>query len=71
MKKAKRMLTPKEYSVANGVPYQTVMGWLRRDLIEGARKEAAPPPFTGHIYKIPENAPVPVVKPGPKPKKKP
>ena len=63
----KKMLSPRQYAVATGNPYTTVMTWLQKGMIAGARKEELPPPFTGHTYRIPEDAPPPELKPGPKP----
>jgi hypothetical protein len=62
-----KMITAKEYAEIHNVHYTTVMNWLRRDLVPGAAKEELP--FGGYFYKIPANAPIPELKPGPKPKR--
>jgi hypothetical protein len=61
-------LTPKQYAFKHKVPYTTVMRWLQQGLIEGAQKHLLPLPFSSHIYLIPSSAPLPLLKPGPKPK---
>src|SRR5262245_32553994 len=59
-----KMITAKEYAEMHNVHYTTVMNWLRRDLVPGAIKEE--PPFGRYFYKIPSDAPIPELKPGPK-----
>lgn len=61
------MVPPKEYAELVGAKYQTVMLWLRSDLIVGACKYDLP--TGGHYYLVPENAPKPVTQRGPKPKR--
>jgi hypothetical protein len=61
------MIPPKEYAEMVGAKYQTVMLWLRQDLIPGAQRFDLP--AGGHYYVIPENAPKPETRRGPKPKK--
>ena len=68
--KSKATVTPREYAQKHGVAYTTVMKWLQRGLIAGAVKEALPAPFEGYIYRVPEDAPRPTAKPGPKPSAK-
>ena len=63
----KKMLSPRQYAEAIGSPYTTVMTWLQKGMIAGARKEALPPPFKGYTYQIPEGTEPPELKPGPKP----
>lgn len=72
MKKEKpiQTVTPREYASKHGVAYTTVMKWLQKDLVPGAYKETLPSPFTGYVYRIPEDASPPELKPGPKPKPK-
>jgi hypothetical protein len=68
MAKAKRkMVTPKEYAKKIGVPYQTVMSWLRRNLLPGADKTVLP--SGGWYYLVPIDTPKPELKRGPKSKK--
>jgi hypothetical protein len=61
------MIPPKEYAELVGAKYQTVMLWLRQELIPGAQRFDLP--AGGHYYVIPENAPKPATRRGPKPKK--
>lgn len=62
------MIPPKEYAERAGAKYQTVMLWLRQNLIPGAQKFALP---TGsHYYLVPADAPKPETRRGPKLKKK-
>jgi hypothetical protein len=51
--KEKKMLSPSQYAEKIGKPYQTVMAWLRKDLIEGAQKTEVGRMF---VYLIPEDA---------------
>lgn len=67
MGRKKEMLTPRQYANNLGVAYTTVMSWLRKELIQGAVKEAMP--FGGYYYLVPADAPKPELKSGPKPKK--
>ncbi len=60
------MILLSEFAKKHNKPYQTVMTWRRRGLLRGVVKVDKP---IEH-YLIPENAPVPNVKPGPRPKKK-
>ena len=60
------MVTPKEYAEQIETPYQTVMSWLRRNLISGASRQ--PLPSGGWYYLVPVDAPKPVLKRGPKPR---
>lgn len=53
MKAKKKMLTPSQYAEKVGKPYQTIMAWLRKDLIEGAEKTEIGKMF---VYLIPEDA---------------
>src|SRR5690349_13615749 len=59
-----RMIPPKEYAELAGAKYQTVMLWLRQNLIEGAQKFALP--TGGHYYLVPADAPRPTTRRGPK-----
>lgn len=63
------ILTPRQYAAMHRVAYTTVMKWLQNDLIPGAYKLPLQFPFQGYIYQIPEDAPPPELKPGPKPMK--
>jgi len=61
------MIPPREYAERVGAKYQTVMLWLRQELIPGALKVDMP--AGGHYYVIPADAPKPETRRGPKPKK--
>ena len=65
-KKKANMITPKQYAELTGTPYPTVMRWLQKELIPGAEKRELP--FGGWYYAIPDDAPRPALKPGPKAK---
>lgn len=47
------MLSPSQYAERIGKPYQTIMAWLRKDLIEGAEKTEV---GKMSVYLIPEDA---------------
>jgi hypothetical protein len=66
--KTAKTVTPRKYAEMHEVAYTTVMKWLQNDLIPGAVKAQLPAPFVGHTYQVPEDAPPPALKPGPKPK---
>ena len=59
-----KMISPKEYAEQVEAKYQTVMLWLRQNLIEGAQKFALP--TGGHYYLVPADAPRPETRRGPK-----
>lgn len=60
------MVSPKEYAEQVQAKYQTVMLWLRRELIPGAQKFVLP--TGGHYYLVPIDAPKPETRRGPKSK---
>ncbi len=62
------MVTPSKYADARGVNYSTVMKWLQKGLLAGAKKIDLPEPPGGHVYNVPIDAPFPDVKPGPVPR---
>lgn len=64
------IVTPRQYAEKHHVAYTTVMKWLQKNLIPGAYKATLPPPFVGYVYQIPEDAPPPNLKPGPRPQAK-
>ena len=66
-KEEPEMIPPREYAERAGANYQTVMLWLRQNLIPGAQKYALP--TGGHYYLVPADAPKPETRRGPKPKK--
>jgi hypothetical protein len=63
-KEKPKMLTPKQYAERVEAAYSTVMSWLQRDLIPGAQKQELP--SGGWYYVVPEDAPKPDLKPGPR-----
>lgn len=62
------MVTASKYAEARGVNYSTVMKWLQKGLLAGAKKIDLPDPPGGHVYNVPIDAPLPDVKPGPVPR---
>jgi hypothetical protein len=60
------MLTARQFAAAREVAYTTVINWLNKELLIGAEKEELA--YGGFMWRIPENAEVPELKPGPKPK---
>lgn len=68
MKGAKKpkMLSPRQYASKHDVAYTTVLFWLKNEAIQGAEKMALPFGEGRYAYQIPEDAPKPALKPGPK-----
>jgi hypothetical protein len=67
MKREKpKMITPREFAAKHGVAYTTVLFWLKNEMIEGVQKETLPFGKNKFVYGIPETAPKPELKPGPK-----
>jgi len=64
-KKEAQMITPRQYAELHEVAYTTVVGWLRLEMIEGAKKIELPH-MKSHVYMIPDDAKPPELKPGPK-----
>lgn len=60
------MITARQYAEIHGTPYTTVATWLQRELIPGAEKQELP--YGGYIWMVPQDAPKPTLKPGPKAK---
>ena len=60
------MIAPREFAAKHGVAYTTVLFWLKNEMIEGVQKEQLPFGQNKFVYRIPENAPKPDLKPGPK-----
>ena len=58
------MITARQYAEMHDMPYTTVATWLQRDLIPGAEKQELP--YGGYVWMVPDNAPKPELKPGPK-----
>jgi hypothetical protein len=55
-------VTPKQYAELHGFKKGTVLRWLQKGLLRGAKKKMA---FTGHYYLVPESARPPQLKRGP------
>ena len=68
MKEKPKMLTARQFAAAREVAYTTVISWLNKELLIGAEKQELA--YGGFMWCIPEDAPVPELKPGPKPTKK-
>jgi hypothetical protein len=66
MKGKPRMLTARQFAATKEVAYTTVINWLNKELLTGAEKEELA--YGGFMWRIPEDAEVPELKPGPKPK---
>lgn len=60
------MITARQYAEIHSTPYTTVATWLQRDLIPGAEKQEMP--YGGYVWMVPDSAPKPDLRPGPKPK---
>lgn len=60
------MVTPRQFAQKHEVAYTTVIAWLNKSLLVGAKKEDLA--YGGFMWLIPENAAPPDLKPGPKPK---
>jgi hypothetical protein len=58
------MITARQYAAIHNTPYTTVATWLQRNLIQGAEKQEMP--YGGYMWMVPDNAPKPDLKPGPK-----
>jgi len=65
MSRKGKLVTPRQYSEINDVPYTTVMHWLQNGKVEGAVKHTTP---HGHYWELPEDAPTPPKRSG-RPKK--
>ncbi|HEX5083542.1 MAG TPA: hypothetical protein VFY40_15960 [Blastocatellia bacterium] len=59
------MLTARQFAAAREVAYTTVISWLNKELLKGAEKQELA--YGGFMWQIPEDAPVPDLKPGPRP----
>lgn len=60
------MLTPRQFATHHGVAYTTVISWINKGLLAGA--EQFEMPFGGFVWRVPIDATVPDLKPGPVPK---
>src|SRR5215831_362154 len=68
--KQSKMVTARQFAGLHGVPYTTVIFWLRKEVIPGAEKQEIPVGRQGFIWRIPEDAPLPELPRGPRPKPK-
>jgi hypothetical protein len=66
MRKKSKMITARQFAEMHATPYTTVATWLQRELIPGAVKQELP--YGGYVWMVPQDAPKPELKPGPKPK---
>jgi hypothetical protein len=64
MTKKSKMITARQFAELHATPYTTVATWLQRELIPGAEKQELP--YGGYIWMVPQDAPTPELKPGPK-----
>ncbi len=62
------MVTARQFATLHGVPYTTVIFWLKKEAIPGAEKQEIPVGRQGFIWRVPEDAPLPELPRGPKPK---
>jgi hypothetical protein len=64
MRKKSKMITARQFAEMHATPYTTVATWLQRELIPGAEKQELP--YGGYVWMVPQDAPIPELKPGPK-----
>src|SRR5262245_58390180 len=64
MRKKSKMITARQFAEMHDTPYTTVATWLQRELIPGAEKQELP--YGGYVWMVPQNAPKPELRPGPK-----
>ena len=62
------MVTARQFSELRGVPYTTVIFWLKKELLKGAEKQEIPFGRQGFIWRVPDDALLPELTPGPVPK---
>jgi hypothetical protein len=68
--KQPKMMTARQFATLRGVPYTTVIFWLKKDAIPGAEKLEIAVGRQGFIWRVPEDAPLPDLPRGPRPTKK-
>jgi hypothetical protein len=68
--KQPKMITARQFATVHGVPYTTVIFWLKKEAIPGAEKLEIPVGRQGFIWQVPEDAPLPDLPRGPQPTKK-
>jgi len=66
--KQPKMVTARQFAELRGVPYTTVIFWLKKSLLHGAEKQEIPFGRQGFIWRVPDDAPLPELTPGPVPK---
>src|SRR5262245_47182760 len=66
--KQSKMVTARQFATLHGVPYTTVIFWLKKEAIPGAEKQEIPVGRQGFIWRVPEDAPLPELPRGPRPK---
>jgi hypothetical protein len=64
------MLTARQFANMHGVPHSTVIFWLNKGVIPGAEKMEIAIGKKGFLWRIPDDAPLPKLPKGPKPKQK-
>jgi hypothetical protein len=67
--KQPKMITTRQLGAMRGVPYTTVIFWLKKEAIPGAEKLEIAVGRQGFIWRVPEDAPLPDLPRGPRPKK--
>lgn len=65
-----KMLTARQFANMHGVPHSTVISWLNKGVIPGAEKLEIPVGGKGFLWRIPDDASLPKLPKGPKPKHK-
>ena len=64
------MIRAKEFARLRNVPYSTVIFWLNRGVLPGAEKVDFPVGKQPFFWLVPQDAPLPDLPKGPKPKEK-
>ena len=68
MKGKSEMLTARQFADRRQVPYTTVIFWLKNEALKGAEKLEIPFGRQGFVWRVPADAELPILKPGPKAK---
>ncbi len=64
------MITARQFSELRKIPYTTVIFWLKKGALAGAEKQEIPFGRQGFIWQVPDDAPLPELPAGRKPKAK-
>jgi len=64
------MIRAKEFARLHDVPYSTVIFWLNKGALPGAEKVDFPVGKQSFFWLVPQDAPLPDLPKGPKPKQK-